>query len=95
MQSPSSSLPEVLLSQVASYIQDEIQPVDPMCFRAATRIQAQYRAWLVRTYGYTDLFAYPVCSRCGAADGTYMFSTDMCRPCTEYFDAVVACEWGR
>ena len=92
MQPSITSLPDVLISQVASYVQDEIQTVDPRCFRSATRIQAQFRAWLIRTHG--NPADYAVCSRCGESDGTDLAGIDMCQACTEYFFEVMANGWG-
>jgi len=91
----SASLPEVLLSQVASYVQDEIQTVDPQCFRSATQIQAQFRAWLVRTYGDPDNFA--VCIRCGESGRVCnsIVPDNLCPPCRDYVRGVTVHDWCR
>ena len=43
-----ASLPDVLLSLVASYLQDEVDAADPKCFKSARRLQALCRGALAR-----------------------------------------------
>ena len=51
MQPSITSLPDVLLSLVASYIQDDVDAADPECFRSARRLQALCRGTLARLRG--------------------------------------------
>ena len=87
MQQSLTHLPDVLLSQVSSYLRDEVDAADPRCFRSATRIQAQFRAWLIRTHG--NPADYAACTRCGdqlfATPNSHCLPTDMCAACDEYF----------
>ena len=49
-------LPQEICTQIAAFMADDLQAVDPKCYRASRTVQAAYRGWRSRR---------PVCYACG------------------------------
>jgi len=41
-------LPQDIMSHIADFMTDDIQAVDPRCYRASRRLQSAWRGWAVR-----------------------------------------------
>ena len=68
-------LPREIRSQIAGYMSDDLQAVDPRCYRGARTLQAAWRGRLTRL----TLHAY-YCSDC-----LWQGNGDMCEDCARSF----------
>ena len=51
-------LPREIRTQIAGYMADDLQAVDPRCYRASCALQAVWRGWFTRSQAYR-------CPSCG------------------------------